>query len=112
MEPPTVRGISRRPDSKRVSACRKRGTRQEGRGRRLASIQRGRGTRSLGIRRSNPGRTIMRATSWLPALAAAGLFPALADDQVGEAAGDDSWTSVFPVEKGELKSSGRNPFFV
>ena len=53
----------------------------------------------------------MRRTLWLPAQVAAGLFHATR--QAGqEPASDDSWTSEFPVEKGELKSTGRNPYFI
>jgi hypothetical protein len=55
----------------------------------------------------------MRGTLWPLALFTMGILPALVGNQTGEKTpSDDAWTSFFPVEKGELKSSGRNPFFV
>jgi len=55
----------------------------------------------------------MRKALLLPVLFSAGLIPCSRGVQaVQELADDASWTSEFPVEKGELKSSGRNPFFV
>lgn len=54
----------------------------------------------------------MRATLWLSALSAL-LLPALAGNQAGGVTtSDGAWTSEFAIEKGELKSVGRNPFFV
>ena len=45
-------------------------------------------------------------------LAIAALSLATAQDQPGGKLDDSAWTSEFPVEKGELVSTGRNPFFV
>jgi hypothetical protein len=51
--------------------------------------------------------------SWLPIwLGVASLTEARAPGQAGGKLGDDAWTSAFPVEKGELVSAGRNPFFI
>ena len=55
----------------------------------------------------------MRKALLVPALFAAGLLPCPRTGQaVEQQADDDSWTTEFPVEKGELKSTGRNPYFI
>lgn len=56
----------------------------------------------------------MRALSLFSiSLGIAALLPASRRDQAGGRVLDDAaWTSEFQVEKGELKSVGRNPFFI
>jgi hypothetical protein len=50
---------------------------------------------------------------WLPLVAAMALVAPAADSRAGEKSKDQgSWTADFPVEKGELVSSGRNPYFI
>ena len=55
----------------------------------------------------------MLKANWLVPLAAFGLLSCLA--VVGADAPrelDDKWTTEFPLEKGELSATGRNPYFV
>jgi len=55
----------------------------------------------------------MRTFLWLPLVAALGFVVLAATARSGEKTKDDgSWTTDFPLEKGELASSGRNPYFI
>ncbi|PYV14117.1 MAG: hypothetical protein DMG07_12705 [Acidobacteria bacterium] len=50
---------------------------------------------------------------WLPILLAASLLAYSGPETPAvEQAADASWTAEFPVEKGELSASGRNPYFI
>jgi len=55
----------------------------------------------------------MRTFLWLPLVAVLGFVVLAADTRSGEKTKDDgSWTTDFPVQKGELASTGRNPYFI
>lgn len=55
----------------------------------------------------------MRNVIWIPVLITLGLFASLAGRGAqGQEVKDGSWTVEFPVEKGELASTGRNPYFI
>lgn len=55
----------------------------------------------------------MRRFPWLPLVALMALVAPAADARSGEKTKDDGpWTADFRVEKGELASTGRNPYFI
>jgi len=54
----------------------------------------------------------MRDVLWFSILLAAAFSSSAGRQAGGKALDDAAWTSEFPLEKGELKSSGRNPFFI
>src|SRR6058998_638605 len=55
----------------------------------------------------------MHKIVWLSILLAASLLAYSGPETPAvEQAADASWTAEFPVEKGELSASGRNPYFI